>query len=134
MEEKYIELIHKAQLAYENAYAPYSNYKVGAAVLWDSGAITTGVNMENASYGLTVCAERNAIAAGIGTGERKIDAIAIAVPSEDLPAPCGACRQVLREFSTDCTILLANGKRESKITDLKKLFPYGFGPEFLKKL
>ena len=134
MEEKYTDLIHKAQQAYENAYAPYSNYKVGAAVLWDSGAITIGANMENASYGLTVCAERNAIAAGIGMGERKIVAIAIAVPSEDLPAPCGACRQVLREFSSDCIVLLANGKGETKETSLKKLFPDSFGPEFLKKL
>lgn len=134
MEEKYKELLSKAQQAYKKAYAPYSNYKVGAAVLWETGAITTGVNMENASYGLTVCAERNAIGAGIGLGERKIAAIAIAVPTKDLPSPCGACRQVLREFSTDCKVLLLNGQGEIKKASLKKLFPDSFGPEFLKNL
>lgn len=134
IEAKFEELVNKAHQAYENAYAPYSNYKVGAAVLWDTGNITSGTNVENASYGLTVCAERNAITTGIGMGERKITAIAIAVGTEDMPAPCGACRQVIREFASDCVILLSNGSGKINQTSLKKLFPDSFGPEFLNKL
>jgi cytidine deaminase len=125
-------LLDKAVQAYENAYAPYSKYKVGAAVLWDSGRMTTGSNVENASYGLTVCAERNAIFQGTALGERKIRAIAIAVPDEHMPTPCGSCRQVLREFSTDCAVLLINGKGENRQTSLQALLPESFGPEFLK--
>ncbi|NLI91640.1 MAG: cytidine deaminase [Peptococcaceae bacterium] len=131
MDEKYQELYRRAAEAYENAYAPYSKYRVGAAVLWESGRITTGSNVENASYGLTVCAERNAVFTGTGLGERKIKAIAIAVPAGDFPAPCGACRQVIREFAQNCDILLLNGKGEKKITTLVELLPNSFGPEFL---
>ncbi len=133
IEAEYTELIAKARQAYVNAYAPYSQYKVGASVLWDTGNITTGVNVENASYGLTVCAERNAISSGIGMGETKITAIAIAVPTEQMPAPCGACRQVMREFAWDCTVLLVNCSSEIKKTSLQALFPDSFGPEFLNK-
>lgn len=132
MKEIYKQLLQKAEEAYKNAYAPYSNYKVGAAVLWDSGRITTGSNVENASYGLTVCAERNAIFQGTALGERKIGAIAIAVPDKNMPTPCGSCRQVLREFASDCEILLVNGKGESKQTSLRILLPDSFGPEFLE--
>ncbi len=132
MEERYRELLRKAEEAYTNAYAPYSKYKVGAAVLWDSGRITTGSNVENASYGLTVCAERNAIFQGTGLGERKIKAIAIAVPADEMPTPCGACRQVIREFTSDSDVLLVNGKGEIRKTTLQELLPDSFGPEFLK--
>lgn len=132
MEEIYKELLHMAKEAYQNAYAPYSKYQVGAAVLWESGRITAGSNVENASYGLTVCAERNGIFQGTALGERKIKAIAIAVPHEDIPAPCGSCRQVIREFAADCDILLMNGKGECKQTSLEILLPDSFGPEFLK--
>lgn len=132
MEERYRELLHQAEEAYANAYAPYSKYKVGAAVLWDSERITTGSNVENASYGLTVCAERNAIFQGTGLGERKIKAMAIAVPADDMPTPCGACRQVIREFTQDCDVLLVNGRGETRQTTLQTLLPDSFGPEFLK--
>jgi cytidine deaminase len=132
MESNFRELLTKAVQAYETAYAPYSKYKVGSAVLWDSGRITTGSNVENASYGLTVCAERNAIFQGAALGERRIKAIAIAVPDDEhIPAPCGSCRQVLREFSTDCIVLLINGKGEHRQTSLQTLLPESFGPEFL---
>ena len=134
LEAMHKELTDKAHKAYEYAYSPYSKYKVGAAVLWDSSNITTGVNVENASYGLTVCAERNAIAAGVGMGERKITAIAIAVPTDIFPSPCGACRQVIREFAVDCTVLLTNGRGEIKISSLKELLPDSFGPEFLENV
>lgn len=131
MEEQYQELRQKAEEAYASAYAPYSQYTVGAAVLWDSGRITSGANVENASYGLSVCAERNAVCQGIGLGERKIEAIAIAVPGERMPTPCGACRQVIREFTADCRVFLINGAGDSLETSLKTLLPESFGPEFL---
>lgn len=131
MDDKYNELLNKARQACENAYAPYSKYRVGAAVLWDSGEITTGANVENASYGLTVCAERNAVGAGIGRGERRIRAVAVAVPAEDMPTPCGACRQVIREFAEDCDFLLVNGRGDTRKTSLNELLPDSFGPEFL---
>jgi cytidine deaminase len=126
------ELIRRARQACEDAYAPYSHYKVGAAVLWESGRITSGVNVENASYGLTVCAERNAVFHGIGLGERRIKAVAVTVPLEEMPSPCGACRQVIREFAPDCLVLLSNGSGEIRQINLKDLLPDSFGPEFLK--
>ena len=125
-------LAAKAQEAFNFAYAPYSNYRVGAAVLWDSGRITSGSNVENASYGLTVCAERCAISAGTGLGERNITALAIAVPSDEIPVPCGACRQVIREFAQSCTIILINGKGKVRLTTLEEIFPDSFGPEYLQ--
>jgi len=134
MDITYQELIAEAKQAFENAYAPYSEYRVGAAVLWDSGRITSGSNVENASYGLTICAERNAITAGTGVGERIIEAIAIAVPAQNMPSPCGACRQVIREFAQDCTVILINGHDQCKVSTLKELLPDSFGPEFLTKL
>ncbi|NMA68682.1 MAG: cytidine deaminase [Desulfitobacterium sp.] len=125
------ELINQAQEAYKKAYAPYSQYQVGAAVLWESGQIVAGCNVENASYGLTSCAERNSIFQGVFLGERKIKAIAIAVPTDAFPSPCGACRQVIREFAQDCLVILVNGKGQKKTTSLKELLPESFGPEFL---
>ncbi|RNC29880.1 MAG: Cytidine deaminase [Candidatus Dichloromethanomonas elyunquensis] len=127
MGERYRELCKRAAEACDNAYTPYSHYKVGAAVLWESGIITSGSNVENASYGLTVCAERNAIFAGACLGERKICAVAVAVPADNIPSPCGACRQVIREFAEDCDILLINGKGQSKKTTLGELLPDSFG-------
>ncbi|MGI6451633.1 MAG: cytidine deaminase [Desulfitobacteriia bacterium] len=132
MDNQYSGLVDLAIKAYEHAYAPYSGYRVGAAILWDSGRITVGSNVENASYGLTVCAERNAVFQGTALGERKIKAVAIAVPDKILPAPCGACRQVIREFAADCTIVLANDRGETKLTSLQELLPDSFGPEFLR--
>lgn len=127
----YKDLIEKAREAYKNAYVPYSHYPVGAAVKWESGRITSGCNVENASYGLTVCAERNAVFCGAAQGERKIKAVAVAVPGEDMPSPCGACRQVIREFARDCLVILANGKGEIQVKSLQEILPGSFGPEFL---
>lgn len=125
------ELIRRAQKAYKDAYVPYSNYPVGAATLWDSGRTTAGCNVENASYGLTICAERNSVFHAISHGERQLKAVAIAVPTEAFPSPCGACRQVLREFAEDCLVILVNGKGQTKLTRLKVLLPESFGPDFL---
>ncbi|MEL1136192.1 cytidine deaminase [Desulfitobacterium sp. THU1] len=124
-------LIHEAQEAYKNAYVPYSHYPVGAATLWESGRIVSGCNVENASYGLTLCAERNAVFHAAFHGERRLKAVAIAVPTEAFPSPCGACRQVLREFSQDSLVILVNGKGQTKTTRLSVLLPDSFGPEFL---
>lgn len=126
-----LDLINQAQAAYQQAYVPYSHYPVGAAVLFSSGRIYSGCNVENASYGLTVCAERNAIFQAIAQGERELKGIAIAVPTEAFPTPCGACRQVIREFAVDCPVILINGSGKTKVTSLRTLLPDAFGPEFL---
>ena len=124
-------LINQAQSAYQQAYVPYSHYPVGSAVLFSSGKIYSGCNVENASYGLTVCAERNAIFQAVAQGERDLKGIAIAVPTEGFPSPCGACRQVIREFAADCPVVLINGTGQTRLTSLKKLLPDSFGPDFL---
>lgn len=112
------------------AYAPYSKFKVGAAVLAESGAIYTGVNVENASYGLTTCAERVAIFQAVAAGERRI--LAVAVCTESGVTPCGSCRQVMREFATDLPVLLLDEEGRSRQTTLSKLLPDSFGPEHLE--
>lgn len=129
--EQIAELAKRAQEAYQNAYVPYSRYPVGAATLWGSGRIVAGCNVENASFGLTVCAERNSIFHAVYHGERELKAVAVAVLTDAFPSPCGACRQVLREFARDCPVILVNGKGQTKITSLKELLPNSFGPEFL---
>lgn len=94
----YEELMEKAIEVSKNAYAPYSKFSVGACLLTDTGNIYTGCNFENSSYGLAICAERNAIGTAIANGEHKVKAIAIYSPNQDKCFPCGACRQVLHEF------------------------------------
>lgn len=97
----YKELLNKAKEVSKNAYVPYSKFKVGACVLTEDGSTFCGCNFENASYGLTICAERNAIGTAVANGHTKIKAIAIYSPNEDNCAPCGACRQVMTEFRVD---------------------------------
>jgi cytidine deaminase len=113
-----------------NAYAPYSGYKVGAALLTKSGKIFTGCNVENSSFGLTNCAERTAIFKAVSEGEKEFEEIVIFVDSEKLPTPCGACRQVMSEFSDDLKITIIS-KNDEKITDIKELLPLSF--QFEKK-
>lgn len=120
-------LIAAAISARIRAYAPYSRYKVGAAILADNGKIYTGCNVENASYGLTVCAERVALFNAVADGARKFKSVAI-VTGDKVPAtPCGACRQVLHEFAPNIEIILANEKGAIRRTNLKKLLPKPFG-------
>lgn len=115
----------------KNAYAPYSNFKVGAVVKTKRGSIYTGVNVENASYGLTVCAERVAIFKAVSEGDREIEEIVVAVESEEPVAPCGACRQVIAEFNPHAKIIMVNSRGMKKETTLDKLFPDIF--KFKKK-
>jgi cytidine deaminase len=93
-----------AEHVLQHAYAPYSGFSVAAALIDDQGRIFTGVNVENASYGLTVCAERNAIATAVGAGARALRGIAVICSGQAVPMPCGACRQVICELSPDCTV------------------------------
>lgn len=125
------ELLAAALAARENAYAPYSKFKVGAAVETADGHIFTGCNIENASYGLTCCAERNAVFAAVGSGARSFKALCVVADTEEPVAPCGACRQVLAEFPFE-KIILANCKGLTKVMTVAELLPYGFGPEALE--
>lgn len=121
-----------AQNAAAQAYAPYSKFPVGVAVLADSGNIYTGCNVENASYGGTVCAERNAIAAAVVAGERKFTALMVYTPQEVLTPPCGICRQVIAEFFTpDAPIASCNHLQQQQRWSLGELLPAAFTPTYL---
>jgi cytidine deaminase len=126
------ELIHRARLARRRAYAPYSGYAVGAALLASSGRIYTGVNVENAAYPTGTCAERSAAFHAVGRGERAFEAVAVV--TENGVAPCGACRQVLSEFGPEMIVLIAdNDGRLVRQLKLSQLLPYAFGPRHLAK-
>jgi cytidine deaminase len=125
-------LIDLANQARQHAYAPYSNYPVGAALRTKSGKIFTGVNVENAAYPASMCAERTAIFNAVSEGERAFDAIAVA--TDNGGSPCGSCRQVLAEFGQDITVLIANGAGELvQETTVRDLLPGAFTPEKLVK-
>lgn len=122
------EVMKIARKARQNAYAPYSHFAVGAALLAESGRVYTGCNIENASYGLTCCAERNAIFAAVGAGERRFKMLAVAADSPEPVAPCGACRQVIAEFGIPL-VVMGNLKEAIKTMLAEELLPYGFGQE-----
>ena len=124
-------LLEAARAAQARAYAPYSNYAVGAALECDDGSIFAGCNVENASYGLTNCAERVAIGAAVSQGHRHFRRIVIVSNSDPPAAPCGACRQVLREFSRDLEVR-AVGPGRTVSWQLGELLPAAFGPEQLE--
>ncbi|HOK62593.1 MAG TPA: cytidine deaminase [Soehngenia sp.] len=126
------ELIRLAIKAKENAYVPYSKFKVGAALITEDGSVYTGCNIENASYSPTICAERTAIAKAISEGHRKIMKIAI-VGDSNYTYPCGVCRQVIREFGKDSEVIIANTEEDFKKYNLAELLPNSFGPEDLIK-
>ena len=127
------ELARKAVEAKSKALPTYSNFHVGAALITENGVIYKGANIENSSYGLTICAERTAVFQAILDGERKFEAIAIAGDSEDFLPPCGACRQVLADLcGKDLEVILTNQKGEIKTFRLEELLPFSFGEEFLK--
>jgi len=120
-------LVEKAIKAMENAYAPYSGFRVGACALASDGSEFTGSNIENASYGLTVCAERVALFKAYSEGKRNIVALAVAAGVDEPVSPCGACRQVILELAPEAIVLLSN-RDGSKVmrTSPKELLPYGF--------
>lgn len=126
----YIDLLKKAEEASKRAYAPYSNFQVGACALAKSGKTYIGCNMENASYGLTVCAERNALSNAVVNGEREITAIAIWAPKMKNCLPCGACRQVIYEFQKekelDVVTQAENDNEEYLVHKISGLLPEGF--------
>ncbi len=122
-------LLDAAERAQRNAHAPYSHYRVGAAVLTDGGKIYAGCNVENASYGLTLCAERVAVGAALAAGARRIRAVAVVADGPDAPYPCGACRQVLAEFAkADAPVIVARRgqMRQAEQFTLGELLPHAF--------
>lgn len=121
-----------AREARSKAYAPYSKFKVGAALLAKNGQVYLGCNVENASFGLTCCAERNAVFKAVSDGQREFKAIAIHSDSPEPTAPCGACRQVLSEFSPGMLVIMAGARGMVKSRKLKELLPNCFGPKSLK--
>lgn len=127
--EQRSELIAAACEARQRAYAPYSNYAVGAALLTEDGRIFSGVNVENASYGLTICAERTAVVKMVSSGVQSFQAIAIC--TENAGSPCGACRQVMTEFAGDVPVYLVDAEGNGRDTTLHALLPDHFGPEHL---
>ena len=119
-------LITAATQAFQNACAPISNFRVGAAVRATSGRIFTGCNIENATLGLTCCAERVAIFKALSEGERGFDTIAVVTDADKLTPPCGACRQIIWEFCGDAEVILGNLKGKVEVHRMSKLFPLPF--------
>jgi len=125
-------LINLANEARQRAYVPYSNYPVGVALRTKSGRVFTGVNVENAAYPTTMCAERTAVFSAVTAGEREFEVIAVV--TDNGGSPCGSCRQVLAEFGLDTIVLIADGKGNLvQETTVKELLPGAFTPEHLKK-
>ena len=138
--DTWIALVENAKDAYQKAYAPYSNFNVGAAALTSSNEIVQGCNVENASYGLTVCAERNCIAQGIisnesghkGTSRIKFSALVIYTEQEKLTPPCGACRQVISEFfAKEAQIMAVNHLNKQQLWTVGQIIPDAFTPDNL---
>ncbi|HTM49804.1 MAG TPA: cytidine deaminase [Bryobacteraceae bacterium] len=124
-------MIEAALAVRRNAHAPFSRFLVGAAVADSEGRIHTGCNVENATYGLTVCAERVAVFKAISEGARKFTRVAVAADTDTLTPPCGACRQILWEFCGDVELILVNPRGKTETLRLKDLFPRPFDASFL---
>jgi cytidine deaminase len=126
------ELVTAAREIRDNAHAPFSHFKVGAAIETDDGEIVTGCNIESASFGLTVCAERVAIWKAVSEGKRKLTAVAVVADTEELTPPCGVCRQIIWEFGGDIPVTLANLQGDVETIQMKDLLPRAFDTKFLK--
>lgn len=122
------ELVSAALLARRHAYAPYSNYQVGAALVCEDGSVFTGCNVENSAYGLCLCAERVAMSSAVAHGQRKFVAMAIATQSSPPGSPCGSCRQFLHELAPALRVILCNPDDEVETTSIAALLPRAFGP------
>lgn len=133
MSEEHDDLVEAAWAVREHAYAPYSDFRVGAAVRAGSGRIYVGANVENASYPVGCCAERSAVCAAVSAGERELRAIAIVAGREEPTTPCGLCRQTLREFARDMDVLCVGLHGRTLRTRLADLLPHGFGPADLDR-
>ncbi len=125
------ELISKAKEAMKNSYSPYSKFKVGAVLLTKSGKLYTGTNVENVSYGLTICAERVAMTKAVSEGDKEFDTLVVIADTDGPVSPCGACRQFMAEFG-NFKVILANTKGEIKETTVEELLPYMFKKDDLK--
>ncbi|RYD04091.1 cytidine deaminase [Desulforamulus aquiferis] len=125
-------LIEMALIARDNAYTPYSKFKVGAALLTKDGKVFSGCNVENASYGLACCAERTAIFKAVSEGHRDFDAIAVVADVPEYCSPCGACRQVLAEFGGNIQVHMGNLKGQYRTSKVEDLLPGFFGPKDLE--
>jgi cytidine deaminase len=130
--EKELRLVEAAKDVRERAYAPFSNFKVGASVETKDGKIYTGCNVESASFGLTVCAERVAIWKAVSEGQMKFKQVAVVVDTEELTPPCGVCRQIIWEFCGDVPVTLANLHGQSETVQMRDLLPRAFDSKFLK--
>lgn len=128
---EYDALIAAAKQARENAHAPYSNFRVGAALRAKSGRVFSGCNVENATLGLTCCAERTAIFKAVSEGERGFEAIAVVADTDTLTPPCGACRQIIWEFCGDVPVIMANLKGKMLQETMSSLLPRAFDSSFL---
>lgn len=124
-------LVEAARAVRERAHAPFSGFKVGAAVEDDEGRVFTGCNVENATYGLTVCAERVAVFKAISEGASKLKRVAVVADTEMLTPPCGACRQILWEFCGDAELSMANLQGKVETVRLREIFPRPFDASFL---
>jgi cytidine deaminase len=133
MKKEYRELAEAAQKAKLNAYAPFSKFGVGAALLTADGQIFTGCNIENSSYGLTICAERVAVFKAISQGASKFKAIAIVSDDPDFTPPCGACRQVLSDLTGNIDFIMMNSKKRFKIIKVSSLLPFAFTRNYLRQ-
>lgn len=125
-------LVAAAAAARERAFAPYSGFRVGAALEADDGTVFAGCNVESASYGLTICAERVALLKGVSEGRTRFRRVAVVTDAADLTPPCGACRQMLWEFAPDAEVVLANLRGQTATYTVAGLLPHGFGADNLK--
>ncbi|MCA1605197.1 MAG: cytidine deaminase [Acidobacteria bacterium] len=130
-QESLQQLLETAKSARLQSIAPFSNFLVGAAVKSEDGKVYTGCNVESASYGLTVCAERVAIWKALSEGERQFTELAIVADTESLTPPCGTCRQIIWEFAKNATIMLGNLRGDTQIVSIKELLPRAFDARFL---
>lgn len=133
MKAQYIELVEAARRAKRRAFAPYSHFHVGAALLSSNGRIYSGCNVEISTYALTLCAERTAIFKAVSEGERNFKAIAVVSDDPDFTPPCGACRQVLMDLAGNIDFLMINGKGAVKVLSMKTLLPHAFGKKNLTR-
>jgi cytidine deaminase len=125
-------LVTVATAARENAFAPYSRFRVGAALETEDGTVIPGCNVESASYGLTICAERVALVKAVSEGHTRFQRVAVVAETAELTPPCGACRQLLWEFAPDAEVILANLEGKTERYTMRELLPHGFDAKLLR--